>query len=453
MIIESVIGGTVVGPSGLERADVLIDDDGSVAAVVAPDGAPAGGHVLDASGCYVLPGGVDPHCHAMSSVADAARAAAVGGTTTILSFTNPDEGESAASCLERRIETIGEARPAVDIGLHAMAGDPERLSRSEITALRQAGASAIKVFLAYRELGIMCTTERLYHLMTWARELDMIVQVHCENGPLIECLHSAGVAAGADGLRLFHESRPPEVEEEAVARTIMVAALTGATAYLVHLSSAGAVDQVRLARQKGRAQVLAEVCLHHLVLDRSLYDRPDAERFLVVPPLRQRSDAEALWRAIGDGTVNTVGSDHAQLRSLAPAEPAGSGDGYHYGLAGVGARLPVMLAEGLSRGLAITRLVDLLSTAPARAFGHYPRKGVVAAGSDADLVVFDPGGETRITPESFEDRTGDSVYSGRTVPGRLRAVVLRGHLVSSDGALVEAESGHGRYLGSAAAPA
>jgi len=186
-------------------------------------------------------------------VADAARAAAVGGTTTVLSFTNPDQGENALSCLQRRVGAIEEARPAVDIGLHAMAGDPEQLSRGDIAALRQAGASAIKVFLAYRELGIMCTTERLYQLMTWARELGVIVQVHCESGPLIECLHSAGLGAGTDGLRLFYESRPPEVEEEAVARTIAVAALTGATAYLVHLSSAGAVAQVRLARQKSRA--------------------------------------------------------------------------------------------------------------------------------------------------------------------------------------------------------
>ncbi len=446
MIIESVTGGTVVGPAGLERADVLIGDDGTVTDVVAPGRPGAGGHVVDASGCYVLPGGVDPHCHAMSAVADAARAAAVGGTTTVLSFTNPDEGENAGSCLERRIEAIGEARPAVDIGLHAMAGDPEQLSRSDMTALRRAGASAIKVFLAYRELGIMCTTERLYQLMSWARELGMIVQVHCENGPLIECLHAAGLDAGTEGLRLFHESRPPEVEEEAVARTIAVAALTGATAYLVHLSSAGAIDQVRLARKKSRARVLAEVCLHHLVLDESLYDRPDAERFLVVPPLRSRTDAKALWRAIGEGTIDTVGSDHAQLRSLAPAEPEGAGEGYHYGLAGVGARLPVMLADGLSRGLSITRLVELLSTAPARTFGHYPRKGVVAPGSDADLVVFDPAGETTITPERFDDRTGDSVYSGRTVQGRIRAVLLRGHLISSDGALVESEAGHGRYL-------
>jgi len=447
MTIESVTGGTVVGPAGLERADVLIGDDGRVAAVVPPGGPAAGDHVVDASGCYVLPGGVDPHCHAMSAVADAARAAAVGGTTTVLSFTNPDQGENALSCLQRRVGAIEEARPAVDIGLHAMAGDPEQLSRGDIAALRQAGASAIKVFLAYRELGIMCTTERLYQLMTWARELGVIVQVHCESGPLIECLHSAGLGAGTDGLRLFYESRPPEVEEEAVARTIAVAALTGATAYLVHLSSAGAVAQVRLARQKSRARVLAEVCLHHLVLDESLYGRPDAERFLVVPPLRSPSDAQALWRAVSEGTVDAVGSDHAQLRSLAPAEPPGTGEGYRYGLAGVGARLPVMLADGLARGLALTRLVELLSTAPARTFGHYPRKGVVAAGSDADLVVFDPAGETTITPERFDDGTGDSVYSGRTVQGRLRAVLLRGHLIAADGALVdEGEAGHGLYL-------
>lgn len=463
MIIEWVTGGTVVSPSGLERADVLIRD-GRVAAVVAPGRERSGDGIVDAAGCYVLPGGVDPHCHAMASVADAARAAALGGTTTILSFTDPAEGETAVSCLERCIRAVEAARPTVDVGLHAMAGDPEKLSRSEIGAARRAGVSALKVFLAYPELGIMCSTERLYQLMAWAAEAGVIVQVHCEGGSIIECLYAAGLEAGRDPLRLFVESRPSEVEEEAVVRTIAVAALTGATAYLVHLSSAAAVEQVRLARERGRRGLLAEVCLHHLVLDESVYGAADAERFLVVPPLRPPSDAEALWHALSDGTVAAVGSDHAQLRSEAPGEPAPGeepeggeeparageprqpGNGFHYGLAGVGARLPVILSEGLARGVPITRLVELLSAGPARIFGHYPRKGLVAPESDADLVVFDPAGKTTFTLDRFDDGTGDSVYSGRTLQGRLRAVLLRGNLIASGGAAVETGSGQGRYI-------
>ena len=175
--------------------------------------------------------------------------------------------------------------------------------------------------------------------MTWAADVGVTVQVHCENGTLIECLRDAGLAAGRDALQLFVESRPPEVEEEAVARTMSVGALTGATAYLVHLSSAAAIEQVRLARRRGRPGrpgVMAEVCLHHLVLDEGAYSREDAGRFLVVPPLRSRNDAEALWQAVADGTIDAVGSDHSQSRSPAPTEPGAAAGSFSYGLAGVG---------------------------------------------------------------------------------------------------------------------
>jgi dihydropyrimidinase len=449
--VAAVVGGTVVTPEGLRRADVLISD-GKIAAIGEPGSAGRTGldaARLDAGGCYVLPGGVDPHCHLMSQVHLATAAAALGGTTTALSFTNPEPGQGDLESLLRRRDQLGRGDAVIDVGLHAMLYDPQRVTFADLAEARRAGAAAAKVFLAYPELGIMFSTRQLHRLMTDARRAGLMVQVHCENGPLIEALVADAVRSGRRGEHVFADTRPPEVEEEAVARTLAVASLTGATCYLVHLSTAGALDQVRLARKRGRPAVYAEVCLHHLLLDEGRYTGPAAARFLVAPPLRARDHVEALWEAVADGTVDAIGSDHCQTRSAVLDDIAVPGQSYEYGIAGIGARLPLLLSEGLRRGLPLERLVQLAAQNPARAFGHYPRKGALAPGSDADIVLFHPGGEAVLGADAFDDGTGHSVYDGLRVRGQLRAVLLRGRLIAEDGTL-EPQPGRGRYL---AAPA
>jgi dihydropyrimidinase len=447
MTITAVTGGTVVTPDGTRRADLLISD-GKIAGTGEPGAAGRSGpdavH-LDAAGCYVLPGGVDPHCHLMSQVQLATAAAARGGTTTALSFTNPEPGQGDLESLYRRRDQLGRGDAVIDVGLHAMLYDPQRATLADLAAARQAGAAGVKVFLAYPELGIMFSTRQLHRLMTDARQAGLVVQVHCENGPLIESLVADAVRSGRRGEPVFAGTRPPEVEEEAVARTLAVASLTGAACYLVHLSTAGALDQVRLARKRGRPTVYAEVCSHHLLLDEGRYTGPDAARFLVAPPLRARDHVEALWEAVADGTVDAIGSDHCQTRSAVLDDIAVPGQSYEYGIAGIGARLPLLLSEGLRRGLPVERLVQLAAQNPARTFGHYPRKGALAPGSDADVVVFHPDGETVLGADAFDDGTGRSVYAGLRVRGQVRAVLLRGRLIAEDGNLV-AQPGQGRYL-------
>jgi dihydropyrimidinase len=456
--VTAVAGGTVVTPDGTRRADVLISD-GKVARLAEAgltdarpaEGGPDGGQRLDAAGCYVLPGGVDPHCHLMAQVALATAAAARGGTTTALSFTNPDPGQGDLDCLRSRRAELDGGGAVVDVGLHAMLYDPERATPADLAAARRAGAAAVKVFLAYPELGIMCSPRRLFELMADARRAGLLVQVHCESGPLIEALVTRAVRdraerAGADrdGARIFAGTRPPEVEEEAVASALAAAALAGAPCYLVHLSSAGAIDQVRLARKRNRPPVFAEVCLHHLLLDDHRYAGADAGRYLVAPPLRPAEHIEALWEAVADGTIDAVGSDHCQTRSAVTGGIAAPGESYRYGLAGIGARLPLLLSEGMARGVPVSRLVQLLSENPARIFGHYPRKGALAPGSDADIVVFDPAGETVVGADDFDDGTGASVYAGGRQRGRVRAVLLRGQLIVTGGVLTQ-HRGRGRY--------
>src|SRR6516225_6311368 len=180
----AVTGGTVVAPAGALPADVIIED-GRIAALARPGQAPAGTDRLDATGCLVLPGGVDPHCHIMADVSAATRAAALGGTTTLLSFTNPGPDEGAVECFLRRREELAAGQAAVDVGLHAMLYQPDEVAAADLSALRDAGVSAIKVFLAYSELGIMWSTRGLFELMTAAARLGQVVQVHCEDGQVI----------------------------------------------------------------------------------------------------------------------------------------------------------------------------------------------------------------------------------------------------------------------------
>src|SRR5215469_13870184 len=256
-----VTGGTVVTPAGTLRADVVIGD-GTILALAEPGTAPAPAERLDAAGCYVLPGGVDPHGHILANVAAATRAAALGGTTTVLSFTNPGPSEEAVPCLLRRRSELAAAPPAVDVGLHGMLYRPDQVVPADLRAFRDAGVSGIKIFLAYPELGIMWSARGLFELMTAAARQGLMIQVHCEEGQLIEGL---AVAAGRQGARVFADTRPPGTEAASVALALETAGITGATCYLVHLSCAEAVDQVRLARRRGWPVLHAEVCLHHLL--------------------------------------------------------------------------------------------------------------------------------------------------------------------------------------------
>lgn len=444
----NVVGGRVVTPAGVVDADVIVRE-GAVQELAAPGSGSGSGEWFDAEGCYVLPGGVDPHSHVMSDVGSACAAAALGGTTTVMSFTNPEPGEGTLECLLRRRQEIASSRPEIDVGLHAMVNEPERLTYDELEAIGSAGAAGIKVFLAYRELGIMCTTRRLYELMSWTRDLGLVMQVHCENGELIEALVEAAVLAGERGPGAFAGTRPPEVEEEAVARVLAVAQLAGAPSYLVHLSSSRSLSHVRLARGRRHPPVFAEVCTHHLLLDESHYCTSDAERYLVCPPLRSPTEPGALWEGISDGTVDAVGSDHAQRRSLTDEEISLEGTRHGYGLAGIGPRMALLLSEGLARGVPIGRLAHVGSTAAARIFGH-GAKGAIAPGMDADLMVWDPEGRCELGVATFDDKTGDSVYAGKQIIGEIRAVLSRGRLIASEGRL--AGDGAGRYLPSQARP-
>ncbi|HEX6931291.1 MAG TPA: amidohydrolase family protein [Streptosporangiaceae bacterium] len=444
MIASAVTGGTIVTPGGLVHADLLIS--GGTIAGMQP-GPPGGRGTVDATGCYVLPGGVDPHTHLMAAPGPATAAAARGGTTTALSFTSPRPGERDFDALLRGSAELAGGRLAIDVGLHAAVYNPDHVTANDLAAARAAGAAAVKVFLAYPELGIMCTSERLRELMAMARQVGLVVAVHCENAGQIAALErQAATAPGQrSAAKAFARTRPPEAEEDAVGRALAAAAQTGATCYLVHLSTAGALRHVRIARAEGRPAVHAEVCTHHLFLDDRRYDQPDAGRYLVCPPLRHADHVAELWAGVADGTIGAIGSDHCQTQTPVGGWLAGASQQHAYGLAGIGPRLPLLLSAAMEGKLTLGQVAALAATTPARAFGHYPRKGALLPGFDADIVVFDPDGETVLPADGFGDGTSGSVYAGQVLRGRIRAVLLRGRLIVADGELTGHDTG-GEYL-------
>jgi len=412
-----ICGGLVVTGTGSREADVVIAG-GRIAAIEPPT---AGGE-LDARGCVVLPGGVDPHTHPLSGVVPASTAAGHGGTTTVFGFTAPRPGEPPGAAWRRAVRD-DLPQSAVDLALHPAIWEPDRLTRSDLEELSALGASSVKLYLAYPELGMIASDRTLYETLRASVELGLLVLVHCENGGAIEARAEEQLARGATGIGGFLAARAPGVEEEAVARTLALARLAEAPVYLVHLSSAGSLDLVREARARGQT-VIAEACAHHLLLDESCYERPDPGRWLIVPPLRSRLDVEALWDAVHDGTLDTIGSDHAQVAY----QPSVGGDDFRalpYGYPGIETRVPLVLSEGARRGVPLERLASLLATAPARAFRR-EEIGAISAGAAADLLVWDPSTLWTVDPSRLHGGHAWTPYDGIEVTGGIRSVIRNG---------------------------
>jgi dihydropyrimidinase len=424
-----IAGGRVVMPAGEVTGDVVIEGEHVVA--IAESGR-FDGDRIDARDCFVLPGGIDPHVHMLSDV-PAADQALLGGTTTALSFTWPDDGEDPIAAFERARDRML-PDTSLDVALHAALWSPDRVTADHVRRLAELGVCGLKLYVAYPELGMMASDRVVYDVMRWATEHGLPVQVHCENGDLIAALTAEALRAGRTGVREFFYTRPVIAEEEAVHRMLCLAELTGAELYLVHLSTAGAIDHVRVARKRG-VRVTAESCTWNLTLDDSVIAGDDPTAYMAAPPPRPREHVEAVWRGVADGTVNALGSDHHE-RSYAPPEAADF-TGIPYSIRGIRVRLPMLLAEGVRRGIAIERMAHLLAAGPARAFG-IASKGRLAPGADADVVLWDPSASWTI---------GDDypAWSGRTVDGAVQTVLRRGEVVVRDGELLQSRA-PGRHV-------
>ena len=449
-----IAGGTVVTASGSRLADVLVA--GERIETAEPDLAlpVEGARVVDAGGLLVLPGVVDVHTHArLPSGTEPDRffqdsvAAAFGGTTTFLAFDDPGTGASQADRLlveavaDWRARSEGES--AVDYGL-SMVLTADRARRvAELPAVVAAGVPTVKAFMVY-DFGVDEATLGAA-LRTLGRAGGML-QVHCEDRAMLEARTSALLAADRTEPRYHAESRPPLVEASGTELAMRLARGAEAPTYAVHLSCREALRSVQEAKAAG-VPAFAETCPHYLTLDASRYEAPPGEavRYVISPPLREALHRDALWEGLADGSLDLVATDHVPDRlAVEKANWRQSFDRISNGAPGIETLLTLVYSEGVARGrIGLERMVDLLSTTPARLFG-LGRKGAIERGRDADIVLFDPSARRAIRQADLHHTSDYTLYEGMEVTGAVRSVFVRGGEVVRDGRFVGSR-GFGRF--------
>jgi dihydropyrimidinase len=448
-----VQGGVVVTTEGSSRADVAIDG-GRIAAVEPDlDGLAASAReVVDATGLLVLPGIVDVHTHTRVATDerpdrffDDTVAAAFGGTTTFLAFNNPGTGSSPAAARslmtglrEWRAATASDVAPSLVIT--ADQEDPV----AEIAAAIDAGVPTFKAFMVY-DFGL--DDAAILRALEAAGRRGGMLQVHCENRAILEALTARHLAAGEVGPRYHASSRPPYVEAEATGRAVALARAARAPLYIVHLSSADALAEVRIARAEG-LPVFAETCPAYLTLtdDRYAGDPEIAARFVISPPLRPADHPDALWAGLAAGDLSILATDHVPDRAGVEKQSwRESFDRVSNGAPGIETLLAVAYDAGVAAGrMTLERMVDVLSTTPARVFG-FTTKGALEVGLDADIVLFDPAARRTIRGADLHHSSDYTPFEGREVRGAVRSTVVRGAFVVRDGVFV-GRRGYGRFV-------
>ena len=416
---------------------------------------PADAEIIDACGKYVFPGFIDPHVHiylpfmgtfSKDTYETGSRAALVGGTTTLIEMCCPSRKDDALASFETWMaQAVGKS--ACDFSFHmgvTRFDDPAAVQLREIV---RRGISSFKIFLAYKGAFGIDDTE-LYHTLKLAKELGVVVTAHCENETLVAERQKELLAAGKTDPAQHHESRPPTVEAEGVHHLLTFAELTGAAAYIVHLSCREALAEAIAARQRG-VRVTVETLIQYLVLDKSYAEKPNFEgaKFVMSPPLRDQRNQEILWSGLRDDLIQTVATDHAPF-DFEKQKPMGKDDFTKIpnGIPSLEDRINLLYTYGVKRGkFDLHTLVSVASTQAAKTFDLFPRKGTIQPGADADLVVFDPDYRGTITAKSHLMNVDFSAFEGWPIEGRPSVVVSRGLVSARDGKFV-GQLGHGQFL-------
>lgn len=447
-------GGTVVNADYARRADVLCSQ-GLIVDVGENLETPMGAQVLDAGGQLVLPGGIDPHTHMqlpfMGTVAvddfySGTAAGLAGGTTCIIDFVIPDPKEPLLSAYRKWRDWARHS--AADHGFHvAVTWWSEQVHADMGTLVQEEGINSFKHFMAYKN-AIMADDETLVNSFRRALELGAMPTVHAENGELVFQLQKQIMEQGISGPEGHPLSRPPAVEAEAAQRAIAIAEVLQVPLYVVHVSCAESAEAIARARARGQ-RVFGEVLAGHLTIDESVYRNPDftaAAAHVMSPPFREKRHQEVLWRSLQAGSLQTTATDHCTF--CAPQKAAGRDDFRKIpnGCGGVEERMMVVWDAGVNTGrLTSSEFVAVTSANAARIFNIYPRKGVIAPGSDADLVLWDPEATRTLSAKTQRSRVDYNVFEGRTVTGVPTHTVSQGKVVYARGDL-RAERGAGRYV-------
>ncbi len=450
LLIKNV---TVVTATDTYRADIRVSGEKIVQIGDALD-AESTTRVIDATGKYVLPGGIDPHTHLASPgqgtvTADDYRsgtiAAACGGTTSIINFCFQDKGDSLDYSLNRHVQNAADSA-AIDYGFHAMISALTAAVQDEIATLPARGVTSIKLFMAYRG-SLMVDDRTIIKTLAEAKRNGILVMVHAENGDAADFLQQQLLAQGKLDPKYHAASRPPRVEAEATARAGALAEVVDAPIYFVHVSCSEAVEEIQRARARG-VDAMGETCTHYLYFDEEDLDRPGFEgaKWVYTPPPRGKHQPPLMWRAIANGSLGIVASDHCPF-NFEGQKDLGKGDFTRIpnGAPGVEERL-IFTYQGVVDGrLTLNGFVDLVSTRAAKTFGLYPDKGTIAIGSDADLLVWDPTAELNVTRSALHSSVDYTLYEGKKVRGLPETVALRGAVIVENHEFV-GQSGSGRYI-------
>ena len=450
--------GTVITADETRGADVLIEGERikDVRAGIPQDSAST---VIDAAGMYVMPGGIDAHTHldmpfgGTTSADDfetGTRAAAFGGTTCIVDFAIQARGTRMRTALDTWWKKA-EGRASIDYGLHMIVTDLGACGLEDMDDMVKEGVASFKLFMAYPNV-LMVDDATIFKALSRTAKNGALICMHAENGSVIDVLIARALAEGKTAPIYHALTRPPRAESEAVHRAIAMAEIAGVPVYIVHLTSEDALHEVREARDRG-VPAFAETCPQYLLLSIEELERPnfDGAKYVFTPPLRPKEHQPKLWDGLKDDHLQVVSTDHCPF-CFEDQKILGKDDFTKIpnGGPGIENRLQLIHHHGVNSGkLSLNRFVEIVSTAPARIFGMYPKKGEIAPGSDADLVIWDPHAAYTISAKTHHMRVDYSMFEGFECRGNARTVLSRGEVIV-DGNRFLGKPGRGRYLKRAA---
>ncbi len=448
-----ITGGKVVTPAETFKADVGIK--GGKIVEIAKKLTDKSAQVIDAKGCFVLPGAIDVHTHldmpfggtvSADDFETGTRAAAFGGTTCIIDFAIQTQGKSLKNAVNTWKKKAAK-KAVTDYSFHVAVTDATDKVIDELAEMVKEGITSFKVFLAYKG-ALMIDDGAFYKILRRAREVGALTMLHAENGEVIDVLVNEALAA-KQTKPIFHAlTRPEECEAEATARAIALAEMADAPLYVVHLSCAAALEHVKEARYRG-LPIMAETCPQYLVLDIKRYLEPgfNGAKYVMSPPLRERYNWPLLWEGLASGDLQVISTDHCPFNYKGQKDLGKKNfAAIPNGAPGIENRLQLIYNEGVrKRRISINRMVDLLAATPAKLFGLAPQKGSVAIGADADLVVFDPRPNLTITAKSNHMNVDYTPYQGYKGKGAVKTVLSRGKVIV-DGKEFLGRPGDGQFI-------
>ncbi|MBP2548735.1 dihydropyrimidinase [Neorhizobium galegae] len=443
--------GTIVTADLTYKADVKVD--GGKIVEIGPN--LSGNTVLDATGCYVMPGGIDPHVHlempfmgtySADDFESGTRAGLAGGTTMVVDFCLPDPGQSLIDALKRWDNKA--TRANCDYSFHmSVTWWGEQVFNDMKTVVQEKGINTFKHFMAYKG-ALMVNDDEMFASFSRCAELGALPLVHAENGDVVAAMQAKLMDEGNNGPEAHAYSRPATVEGEATNRAIIIADMAGAPLYVVHTSCEQAHEAIRRARQNGM-RVYGEPLIQHLTLDESEYSNPDwdhAARRVMSPPFRNKLHQDSLWAGLASGSLQVVATDHCAFTTDQKRYGVGDFRKIPNGTGGLEDRMPMLWTYGVATGrITMNEFVAVTSTNIAKILNVYPRKGAILVGADADLVVWDPEKEKTITAKSQQSAIDYNVFEGKTVKGLPRYTLTRGVVAIEDGA-IKTREGHGQFV-------